>query len=221
MIAAAQVPEPEPPSASPSRLAAAVPRWEWRTFERTFAMTPGVEPTASAASEQTYILSLHSPHSVKIRDGQLTVKRLERVDERGIHLWRPVLQAAFPIGVDELGVACDAWGIPRPAPGTPPHSLSDLLRNVVVGHRALRIVTLTKRRMRISVGPCQGERGQIVIGRHRWNTLSFEDTDPNRVIDTLDGLGLSPVDNEDYPSALKRILGFPDHSSTPHALSLH
>lgn len=221
MIPAEQLPEPEPPTVGPSRLPAEVPRWEWRTFERTFAATAAVEPAGNAVSEQTYILSLLSPHSVKIRDGRLTVKRLERAGERGIHLWRPVLQAPFPIAADELAIACDAWGIPRPAPGTPPQSLSDLLRNVVVGHRALRIVTLTKRRMRISVGPCQGERGQIAVGRHRWNTLSFEDADPNRVLDTLDGLGLSPANNEDYSSALKRILGFPDHSSTPRALSLH
>ena len=200
---------------------AVVPRWEWRVFERTFAAAPVVEQSGAPVVEQTYILSLLSPHSVKVRDGCLEIKRLERVDISGLHLWRPVLKAPFPIDADVLAAACAAWGIPAPAPGTPAYSLSDLLRHVVVPQRQLRIVTLSKRRMPIAVGPCRGERAQITIGRHGWNTVSVEDSDRRRVLTALGGLGLQPAVNEDYPRALKRILGFPDHSSDPRALSIH
>ncbi len=203
------------------RLAESVvhPRWEWRVFERTFGVSPAEDVVGGApAVEQTYLLSLLSPHSVKVRDGLLDIKRLEQVDDTGLQLWRPVLTAEFPIDASVLATACSAWGIPAPAADTPPLSLSDLLYRVVVPHRALRIVTLTKRRMSIAIGPCQGERAQFTIGRHRWNTVSVEDTDRQRVLASLRELGLDSADNEDYPSTLKRILGLPDHSSEPRAL---
>ena len=195
------------------------PRWEWRVFERTFGAPPAEDIVGGApAIEQTYLLSLLSPHCVKVRDGLLDIKRLEGVDESGLQLWRPVLTAEFPIDASVLATAYAAWGIPAPPGDTPPLSLSDLLYRVVVPHRQLRIVTLTKRRMPIAIGPCQGERAQFTIGRHRWNTVSVEDADRVRVLAALGELGLDPADNEDYPRTLKRILGLPDHSSEPRAL---
>ncbi len=195
------------------------PRWEWRVFERTFGAPPAEDIVGGAPPvEQTYLLSLLSPHSVKVRDGLLDIKRLEGVDESGLQLWRPVLTAEFPIDATVLAAAYAAWGVPAPAADTPLLSLSDLLYRVVVPHRQLRIVTLTKRRMPIAIGPCQGERAQFTIGRHRWNTVSVEDADRGRVLAALHELGLDPADNEDYPRTLKRILGLPDHSSDPRAL---
>jgi exopolyphosphatase / guanosine-5'-triphosphate,3'-diphosphate pyrophosphatase len=195
-----------------------IPRWEWRVFERTFAGPPAEDSPGTPPAEQTYVLSLLSPHSVKVRDGMLDIKRLERVEATGLQLWRPVLQAPFPIAASALAAACSAWGIHGPAPDTPPLSLSDLLERVVVPHRQLRIVTLSKRRLPITIGRCQGERAQITIGRHRWNTVSVEHDDRRRVLGALGELGLEPSANEDYPRALKRIMGLPDHSSEPRVL---
>ncbi len=188
-------------------------------FERTFGDPPTEDVVGGVpAAEQTYLLSLLSPHSVKVRDGLLDIKRLERVDETGLQLWRPLLTAEFPIDAAVLAAAAQAWGIPVPALGAPALSLSDLLDRVVVPHRHLRIATLSKRRIPITIGPCQGERAQFSIGRHRWNTVSVEDADRQRVHTALRELGLDPLENEDYPRALKRILGLPDHSSEPRAL---
>jgi exopolyphosphatase / guanosine-5'-triphosphate,3'-diphosphate pyrophosphatase len=213
---------PESPASamSPIPTESVVPRWEWRVFERTFAAIAPDEHPGTPPTEQTYMLSLLSPHSVKVRDGLLEIKRLERVGERGLQLWRPVLRAAFPIGPEDLSTACAAWGIPAVSMRRPRYTLSDLLDSVVVPHPQLRIVTLTKRRLPISIGPCEGERAQITIGRHRWNTVSVEGPDRPVVLETLRELGLDPGANEDYPRALKRILGLPDHSSDPRALTV-
>lgn len=198
-----------------------VPRWEWRAFERSFVTPPGGdEPAAVDAPverDETYLLSLLSPHNVKIRDGRLDIKRLERTGADGLERWRPVFKEAFPIDADTLATACEAWGIPGPAGDTPAHSLADLLRNVVVPHRQLRIVTLTKRRLPISVAGCRGERAHITVGGHHWNSVSFEDADPARVLAALAELKLDPAANENFPRALKRILGLPDHWSSPSA----
>ncbi|HUX32393.1 MAG TPA: hypothetical protein VMV51_00865 [Gemmatimonadaceae bacterium] len=198
-----------------------VPRWEWRAFERSFVLPPSAAEVerfdAPVERDETYLLSLLSPHSVKIRDGRLDIKRLERSEAHGLELWRPVLRAAFPVEAGALAAGCDAWGVPGPAGDTPAHSLADLVRNVVVPHRQLRIVTLTKRRLPITVAGCRGERAQITVGGHHWNTVVFEDADPGRVLAALAELKLDPAANENFPRALKRILGLPDHASSPAA----
>jgi len=199
--------------------AAGVPRWEWRAFERTFVAPPGggevTEAPDVAEREETHVLSLLSPHNVKICDGRLHIERLERAGAGDLEFWRPDITAEFPLAADALSAAFDAWALPAPAPGTPPHSLADLLRNVVVPHRDLRIVTLTKRRRPMTVAGCRGERAQITMGTHRWNTVSFADADPMRVLGALEQLKLDPTANENCPRALKRILGLHDHSSSP------
>ncbi|MHB1861653.1 MAG: hypothetical protein ACYCVL_01675 [Gemmatimonadaceae bacterium] len=198
---------------------AGVPRWEWRAFERTFVAPQRGGAAAEAPDvverDETHLLSLLSPHDVRICDGRLHIKRLERAGAGDLELWRPELTTEFPLAADALSAAFDAWAIPAPARDTPPHSLADLLRRLVVPHRDLRLVTLTKRSRPMTVAGCRGERAQITMGKHRWNTVAFEDADPMRVLSALEQLKLDPTANENCPRALKRILGLHDHSSSP------
>ncbi len=60
------------------------PRWEWRTFgaglpeiEAKLGPTTRIEPRRSG---EIYLLSSATPHSAKIRDGALEVKRLLQVE---------------------------------------------------------------------------------------------------------------------------------------------
>ncbi len=191
------------------------PHWEWRVFQRNFAAPDPAEEAGQSVSEEAYFLSLVSPHNVRVRDGRLVIKHLEQQERTGLELWRPVLDAEFPIDDDALDAAYAAWRITPPAKGTRLHSLADLINNLVVPHRELRVVSVTKRQIPISVGGCRGERAQITVGRHVWNTVAFEDAESAHVISALSGLSLDASVNESYPAALKRILGFPDHSSLP------
>ena len=75
-----------------------VPRWEWRTFgdgfgaaeERLAALTP----ERVQESDELYVLALDSDASLKVRDGLLDVKHLQRVDDDGLEQWRPVVKAS-------------------------------------------------------------------------------------------------------------------------------
>ena len=60
---------------------AVVPRWEWRTFGDDLADLDALAPlrtTASVESDETYVLSMYGDASVKVRDGVLDVKVLQR-----------------------------------------------------------------------------------------------------------------------------------------------
>src|SRR5205085_12282380 len=91
-----------------------VARWEWRTFgdelgeaeQRLAAMTP----ERVTESEETYLLSVDAEASVKLRDGVLDVKLLQRVDDDGLQQWRPVLKVSEPFGPDDVRTALEALG---------------------------------------------------------------------------------------------------------------
>jgi hypothetical protein len=97
-----------------------VPRWEWRTFGASFsdveARFESFPPERMAESDEIYLLSLATDASVKARGGLLDVKRLERVSEDGLELWRPVMKARFPLSADDVGSVMAALGAAVPPP---------------------------------------------------------------------------------------------------------
>jgi len=77
------------------------PRWEWRTFgaglsdiEAKVGLTARIAPRQS---DEIYLLNFATPHSAKIRDGVLEVKRLLQVHSSGLEQWSPAFKARFPL----------------------------------------------------------------------------------------------------------------------------
>ena len=100
---------------------AIVPRWEWRTFgepldsaDRALA---SYEITSDHDSDETYLLSVHSDASVKIRDGLMDVKHLREVDDAGLELWLPVMKAQFPLAADDVAAVFSTLKIDVPVLG--------------------------------------------------------------------------------------------------------
>ena len=75
-------------------------RWEWRTFGGQFgeaeARFAARSPERIQESDELYLLSLKSDASVKIRDGLIDVKLLERVNADGLEQWQPAIKAGLP-----------------------------------------------------------------------------------------------------------------------------
>ncbi len=78
-----------------------VPRWEWRTFGESFGEADthlaALAPDRVQESDEVYLLSRASDASVKVRDGLMDVKRLERVNDDGLEQWKPVMKASYPL----------------------------------------------------------------------------------------------------------------------------
>jgi exopolyphosphatase/guanosine-5'-triphosphate,3'-diphosphate pyrophosphatase len=186
------------------------PRWEWRTFGNA-SLAAQIDdslrgPTA-ALSEEIYILSTASPQNVKIRGGRLEIKVLDAIDPRGLEQWRPTLVVPFPIGSREITEAHEAWGLPAPVT-MPRHASVDVfLADVVAGQPPLHVVHLTKRRAPLLAQGCAGEIAELLVDGRPWISVALEDVDPERVLDAVRHLGLADRDNENYPIALKRIVG--------------
>ena len=98
-----------------------VPRWEWRTFGTDFgtvdAELEGLTPERTEESAEVYLLSALSDASVKLREGLVDVKRLERVGDDGLELWMPVMKAAFPLAAEEAATVLSALSASAPTVG--------------------------------------------------------------------------------------------------------
>ncbi|HEX7939599.1 MAG TPA: hypothetical protein VF483_11485 [Gemmatimonadaceae bacterium] len=146
---------------SATRASAEPLRWEWRTFAkrgdpRLQSLVPAgamSEPTR----QETYIVSARSVNNVKVRDGFVEVKTLERRSDSGLELWRPALRGALPIAAAVVRRLCAAWHVPAPDLHLLSYGLGDLVQDVVAVEKDLAAIPVSKRRTRISPHGCQGE----------------------------------------------------------------
>lgn len=190
---------------------AIVPRWEWRMFTNAnwaSRVSPFMTTPMSGARIETYLLSSVSPHTVKIRDDRLNIKRVEQRRRDGLELWQSVLTTAFPVDAATIPKACDAWGIPAPLIVSRLSSMASLLAYIVAPARCLRVVTVVKRCARLSVLECQGEFVELVVEGARWESIAFADPSPDRVSQSVAHLGWDAQSNTSYPEGLKSIVGF-------------
>ena len=188
-----------------------VPRWEWRTFGERFgeadARFAGLTPGRVDESDEIYLLSLASDASVKIRDGLMDVKRLERRDDDGLELWKPVMKASYPLPAPDVAAVITALGVAVPPLPRAEYTLDELITEVVGPRDDLMAVEVHKRREHYTVGGCLAELSEVGTAQGSRRTIAIESEDPARVIATVRELGLGSRRNVSMAQGLKAIVG--------------
>ncbi len=194
---------------------AVVPRWEWRTFGEDLddiddvdAALASLRTAEALESDETYLLSMHSDASVKVRDGVLDVKVLDRVDGSGLQLWVPVMKAPFPLDAGAVTAAFEALGASLPATRRPEHGLEQLVDELVGSRDDLRVVGIHKRRRRTVLDDCMVELTEVIAGGRTVRTVAVESPDPDLVSSTVRRLGLDGRPNVCVAQGLKSLLGW-------------
>ena len=187
---------------APEASATIVPRWEWRQFGDIQARLEETGPERVQESDELYLLSPVSDASVKVRDGLMDVKRLQRVDEHGLEQWLPVLKAPFPLTPDGVSVVARALEVPAPETANAPYTLDEL-----VALTGARRVEVHKVRRRYDLGGCGAELTDIRAGSDSTRTIAVESEDPARVVDAVGSLGLSLQPNTCMARGLKALVG--------------
>ena len=193
-------------------LAGIVPRWEWRTFGESF----GDADTTLAAltservqeSDETYLLSLDSDASVKVRDGLMDVKRLEHVNDDGLEQWRPVMKASFPLAAADVTSLLATLEVEPPSLARDAYSLAELVDEVVRPSDSLLAVDVHKHREHYRPGGCMAEVTELRTGSRHTRTIAIESEDPALVVDTVRELGLDSRPNVCLARGLKSLVGF-------------
>ena len=187
------------------------PRWEWRTFGDTFgdaeARLAALPPTRLDESEELYILSSRVEGSIKVRGGNLDVKRLERVSEDGLQQWRPVANAEFPIAATDVAALLAALDVSVPSLDREAYALDRLIDEVVAPHGDLLSVPVRKHRVHHVLDGCRAEVTLLRSGPRTTRTIAVEDEDPTLVRSTVEALGLWSRPNVSVPRGLIRLLG--------------
>ncbi|MGE3489028.1 MAG: hypothetical protein AB7N29_03395 [Vicinamibacterales bacterium] len=183
------------------------PRWEWRTFGDRFtdveALVAASAPTLRV-SHETYIVCNGSDVNTKIRDGQVDVKVLLRV-ERGLELWSPVLKVPFPIGAGVIRRLFAECGLLSPALARDQYTQVEFLSEVIALTPPCHIIDVEKQRRGAALFGCTVEAAMLRAGDRRIATVAVEATNPNHVLDAVRALALTDHENVSYVKALKRI----------------
>jgi exopolyphosphatase/guanosine-5'-triphosphate,3'-diphosphate pyrophosphatase len=189
-----------------------VPRWEWRTFGAEFGLAERVladrTPDEVRDSDEVYLVSVHANASVKLRDDLVDVKHLERVDDEGLELWKPVLKAASPLSAEQITMVLETLGVVVPSLVRTTYTLEQFGAELVATNADLLVLPVHKRRARYVVDGCMVERTEIATASRSIGTIAIEAPDPALVRTTIDRLGLAGRPNINMARGLKTLVGF-------------
>lgn len=187
------------------------PRWEWRTFGETFGPAEehfaALTPARVEESDETYLLSVRSDASVKVRGGLMDVKHLEAVNDDGLEQWLPILKAEFPLPGADVVTVLDELGLDRPQLDRHAYTLDELVAEVVLPLPELRAVGVHKRRARYTVGGAMAELSELTVAGRSTRTIAVEMEDAAVVIAAVADLGLADRPNTCMARVLKAIAG--------------
>ena len=191
---------------------AIVPRWEWRTFGDRFVDAERRLASLAAGpvqeSDELYLLGHGSEASVKVRDGLMDVKHLERIDGHGLEQWRPVMKASFPLSESEAATVIEALGAAAAGVQCTEYTLDELVAEVMRRHADLLAVRVYKRRARFTFRGCMAELSELRAEHGATRTVAVESEVPERVIAAVRELGLISRPNVNVPRKLKALAGF-------------
>ena len=191
-----------------------VPRWEWRIFEPSAdaeLRLSALKPDREQRSDEHYLLSLNSDASVKVRDGNIDVKRLIAVEDRGLEQWMPVMNSSWPLVRDDVRDVVDTVG---GAPRTLDRDAYDqqaFVDEVVTPDPSLLVVAVHKHRVHYTIGGCMAELSELQADGHVTRTIAVESTDPDRVVSAVGELGLVGQPVVCMARGLKALVGFGSH----------
>jgi exopolyphosphatase/guanosine-5'-triphosphate,3'-diphosphate pyrophosphatase len=194
---------------------AVVPRWEWRIWREDLgeagARFAELTPERVQESDETYLVSVNSEASVKVRDGVMDVKELVTVDGDGLEQWRPVMKAALPLPAADARKVMGILGVDSPSPARDAYTLDELVDELVRPSAEVLAIEVHKRRAHYTVGGCMAERSELSTKYGARQTIAIESEDPARVVATVHELGLDLVPNVSLERELKTLAGFGAH----------
>lgn len=190
-------------------MSAIIPRWEWRSFGRSF---PGAEerlsrlkPYGVQETDEVYLLS-SSGDNVKIRDNLMDVKVLQETNADDLEQWNPVMKAGFPLSASDTAKVLRALHRPVPGSLTDSCTLDAFLEAFTGRDSGIRVAPVHKRRVRYTIDGCTAELSDITVEGKTSRTIAVEAEDAGAVVRAVAGLGLGGYVNINYPRALSALL---------------
>jgi exopolyphosphatase / guanosine-5'-triphosphate,3'-diphosphate pyrophosphatase len=185
------------------------PRWEWRSFGRSFgeaeAQIAALTSEGVQESDEVYLLS-GAGDNVKVRADLMDIKLLREVNADGLEQWTPVMKAGFPLPAAEVAKVFESLQLSLPALSRASYSFDEFIEAFAQPGGAIRRVNVHKRRTRYTIGGCTGELSEVVANGRPTRTIAIESTDAEAVIRAVRELGLGGYTNTSYPRGLAALI---------------
>ena len=186
-----------------------VPRWEWRTFGKSFGPAEEVfaalTPKGVQDSEEIYLYAGQVGRVVKIRDGLMDVKELKAVNPKGLEQWVPIMKEGFPIAADAVKSVYEELGVGVPPLERDTYSFEQLL-NEVLEPSGVHEMKIRKHRVRYTLGGCSAELTDLDIAGHPLRTIAIESEDPDAVVAAVIEAGLADRLNHNFNQGIAAYL---------------
>lgn len=193
-----------------------LPRFEFRSVGQNFdrihhrmsrLSMPVPEKLWERHSDETYIVaSSIESLNVKIRSGKIDIKqRVQSVD--GLEQWYPRFLDAFPLSREVL---CEqvfgALQVSLPDPSSAVCTEHHLLA-LVRAHPDLAAVRVRKQRFAYLVNESICEYAVVLVNGAKVVTVATESADAGAVERAIIDVGMTALENINYPDAIKRVIG--------------
>jgi exopolyphosphatase/guanosine-5'-triphosphate,3'-diphosphate pyrophosphatase len=205
---------PQPEAASPASESfhpTGAGRWEWRVFGRALGAAEerlrALTRESVQESDELYLLSPARDAIVKVRDGLMDVKALQRVSPDGLQQWAPTIKAGFPLPAAQVTALAAALRIPVPTLARSAFTLPQLLEELVAPNPALHAVPVHKQRARHTIDGCMSEVTEVRAAGRETKTIALESEDSAALRAAVHELGLESGPNLSYPAGLEALLG--------------
>ena len=164
----------------------------------------GGNPVKTVSTE-TYLLPLANDEcNAKIRAGQIDIKVLA-LENRGLEQWKPILKAPFPIDRGLITTQiCPSLGVQPPQLIEAQYGMDDFLRQIAGCKPSVGIVEVSKTRFQFTLGDCFAEFAAVHFNDANCETVAAESSDPDKLVQLIDEIGLTGMENVSYIRYLKR-----------------
>jgi hypothetical protein len=188
------------------------PRYEYRVWADTLEdvrdnLQRLATPLRTETSEETYLISATTDKcNAKIRGGRINLKAL-LATERKLELWKPVLDAEFPLDRSVIsGQIFPCLELRAPDLHRRRYSMDEFVSELIRAQPQIEIVRILKRRARFLLDECLAEFTSVSIGKVARETVAVESVEPGPVLRVIRQLHIAGMANANYIAELKQVL---------------
>jgi exopolyphosphatase/guanosine-5'-triphosphate,3'-diphosphate pyrophosphatase len=136
------------------------------------------------------------------------VKHLQQTNDEGLQLWKPVMNAEFPLSATDARFVLETLNVNAPELRRESYTREEFLAELVEPNPDLLALGVHKRRVHYVIDDCMVERTTFSTEDATIETIAIESPDPDLVVATIHKLGLSGRENVSVAQGLKLLVGF-------------
>ncbi|RLD45875.1 MAG: hypothetical protein DRI86_04735 [Bacteroidetes bacterium] len=190
-----------------------IPRYEFRIFGTDIQyIIENLKRVGKFQKErkisEIYLMTAgNTDNNIKIRNKNIDIKRLVENSEN-LEQWKPFNIGKFPLKTEIIkNDIFPSLGVEAPAFDKAMYTLEQFMKELIIDDPDIIVALTEKERFGYSFNNCICEYAKVKINGALIYSLSVESENYKDVEDSVGKLGMTNLDNINYPKQIKRVLG--------------